>query len=211
MSLYQYTPYSPRGQSSGEAFQSGFAGSQAIETNAMRMDEMRQLAQMRELQEQRAQEAGLRQAAEAKRTAQMFPLQLQQAEFNLEQARRLGPIAVQRAQFDLDRLRRALRTSRLRALLLAVTFGRLVLPRQRRLPRLLLPLLRHRLPRTRPPISSPSRLPRLPLPLLRLLRLRLPPLLRPGREPQPISLTSTWIAALLASACRALPSWQAQL
>jgi hypothetical protein len=108
-SLYQYTPYQGSGQpeSPGQAFRSGFAGGQAIETNAMRMDEMRQLAQMRELQEQRAQEANQRQTAEAKRNAQLFPLQLQQAEFNLQQAQRLGPIAVQQAQFNLDRLRRA--------------------------------------------------------------------------------------------------------
>jgi len=108
-SLYQYTPYQGSGQpeSPGQAFRSGFVGGQAIETNAMRMDEMRQLAQMREFENQRAQEANQRQTAEAKRNAQLFPVQLQAAEFNLQQAQRLGPLAVQRAQFDLDRLRRA--------------------------------------------------------------------------------------------------------
>jgi len=109
-SLYQYTPYQGSGQpeSPGQAFRSGFVGGQQIETNAMRMDEMRQLAQMRELQEQRAQQAEKRAQALEARTAAQFPLTMKQTALGVSRSQQLLPQEIRRGELTIQGLERTI-------------------------------------------------------------------------------------------------------
>jgi hypothetical protein len=96
-SLYQYTPYSLEGPSPTAGFASGFGAGQAAETSALRMDEARQLAQMREFANQRAQ------AAE-QRTAQRFPLDMKAAGLGVSRTQQLLPLEVRRGELGVREL-----------------------------------------------------------------------------------------------------------
>lgn len=99
-SLYGYSPWQAPRETPGQAMSSGFREAQEIDARAMRMDELRQMARMRELQEGRA-------AAQEGRTAQRFPIDLQTAEQALQAARQTYGFNEQRNPLTLEQMRLA--------------------------------------------------------------------------------------------------------
>lgn len=99
-SLYGYSPWQAPRETPGQAMSSGFREAQEIDSRALRMDELRQMARMRELQEGRA-------AAGEARTAQRFPIDLQTAEQALQAARQTYGFNEQANPYRLTQMRLA--------------------------------------------------------------------------------------------------------
>lgn len=97
-SLYGYTPWSAPRETPGQAFAAGLRDSREDERRLMAMDEARQQARLRELQEGRA-------AAAEGRTAQRFPIDLETAQQTLRAAQQTYGFNERADPYRLDELR----------------------------------------------------------------------------------------------------------